>query len=302
MFFVYIYFFYVLGDVLTSFFTKPCIFVKKFNMNGKKYVLLFFYAFLSVIVQGQISEQTDSLKNPHSYLQVQSTIQAARRSVAQQNVDSAFFYYNSALDQTQQDELVFLEAHILYNIGKVFFMLQQKDTAVVIFSQAANIWREHENYLELNKTLTNISSILQEKGASLKGLQISQEAIESAQLVEYERGEGIAYLLRGNFLFSVARYDEALEHFHKASDIFQSINFKAGVGMCYNSIANIYNILEQKDIIEEQLQNIIDSIHYASRIQEAILPQKDTISEIFNDNLFVLFKPRDIVSGDFYWI
>jgi hypothetical protein len=47
-------------------------------------------------------------------------------------------------------------------------------------------------------------------------------------------------------------------------------------------------VLEQKDIIEEQQQNIIDSIHYASRIQEAILPQKDTISEIFNDNLFVL--------------
>ncbi|MFW5850591.1 MAG: tetratricopeptide repeat protein [Bacteroidota bacterium] len=216
-------------------------------MNGKKYLFLFFYAFLSIVVQGQVSEQTDSLKNPNSYLQVQREIRAAQRSLSQQNTDSAFYYYNSALERAQRDDLLFFEAHVLHNIGKVFFMLQQKDTAVVVFSRAADIWRKNENYYELNKTLTNISSILQEKGASLKGLQISQEAIESAQRSEYERGEGIAYLLRGNFLFSVARYDEALEHFHKASDIFQNINFKAGVGMCYNSIANIYNTLEKYD-------------------------------------------------------
>ncbi|MDA3883805.1 MAG: tetratricopeptide repeat protein [Bacteroidales bacterium] len=216
-------------------------------MNGKKYILLFFYAFLSVIVQGQISEQTDSLKNPNSYLQVQADIQAAQRSIAQQNEDSTLFYYNSALESAQNAEFLFLEAHVLYNIGKVFLMLQQKDTAVVVFSRAADIWRKNENYYELNKTLTNISSILQEKGASLKGLQISQEAIDAAQKADYERGEGIAYLLRGNFLYSVARYEEALEHFLAASDIFQNINFKAGVGMCYNSIANIYNTLEQHD-------------------------------------------------------
>jgi hypothetical protein len=46
----------------------------------------------------------------------------------------------------------------------------------------------------------------------------------------------------------------------------------------------------------------LDSIHYACRIQEAILPQNDTIEELFHENLFVLFKPRDIVSGDFYWL
>ncbi len=57
----------------------------------------------------------------------------------------------------------------------------------------------------------------------------------------------------------------------------------------------------QKDLIEEQQKGIMDSIHYARRIQEAILPQPETIMEI-NPNSFVLFKPRDIVSGDFYWM
>lgn len=58
---------------------------------------------------------------------------------------------------------------------------------------------------------------------------------------------------------------------------------------------------QQKNLIEEQQKGIMDSIHYARRIQEAILPQHDTIQEI-NPNSFVLFKPRDVVSGDFYWM
>jgi len=37
-------------------------------------------------------------------------------------------------------------------------------------------------------------------------------------------------------------------------------------------------------------------------VKEAILPQDETIEDLFHDNLFVLFKPRDIVSGDFYWL
>jgi serine phosphatase RsbU (regulator of sigma subunit) len=55
----------------------------------------------------------------------------------------------------------------------------------------------------------------------------------------------------------------------------------------------------QRDQIAYQKKHITDSIEYAKRIQAAILPSM----ELFSDRLehFVLFKPRDIVSGDFYW-
>jgi serine phosphatase RsbU (regulator of sigma subunit) len=53
--------------------------------------------------------------------------------------------------------------------------------------------------------------------------------------------------------------------------------------------------------IESQKQEITSSIEYASRIQMAMLPTEDHIKELFDD-YFVIFKPRDIVSGDFYWI
>ncbi|GIV40233.1 MAG: hypothetical protein KatS3mg033_2033 [Thermonema sp.] len=60
-------------------------------------------------------------------------------------------------------------------------------------------------------------------------------------------------------------------------------------------------IEEQKRLIEEQNQHILDSIHYAKRIQEAILPKREELDEALKE-YFVLYKPRDIVSGDFYWL
>ena len=59
-------------------------------------------------------------------------------------------------------------------------------------------------------------------------------------------------------------------------------------------------LAKQNSIIEEKNKDITDSINYASRIQEAILPAKDVKRKIF-PNSFILFQPRDIVSGDFYW-
>lgn len=60
-------------------------------------------------------------------------------------------------------------------------------------------------------------------------------------------------------------------------------------------------IVEQKEEIEEKNREITDSIHYASRIQAAVLPPGDYINEILPAR-FILYLPRDIVSGDFYWI
>jgi len=56
----------------------------------------------------------------------------------------------------------------------------------------------------------------------------------------------------------------------------------------------------KKEEIERQQIAIMDSIHYASRIQNAILPSTDYIKGLVPDS-FILYKPKDVVSGDFYW-
>ncbi|MES2838089.1 MAG: tetratricopeptide repeat protein [Bacteroidota bacterium] len=58
---------------------------------------------------------------------------------------------------------------------------------------------------------------------------------------------------------------------------------------------------KQKHLVEEHQKEIIDSITYAKRIQKAILPSNEEIKK-YLPNSFVLYKPKDIVAGDFYWM
>lgn len=58
---------------------------------------------------------------------------------------------------------------------------------------------------------------------------------------------------------------------------------------------------EQKIIIEEKQKEILSSISYAKRLQEAILPPRHEIAQHLPDS-FILYKPKDIVAGDFYWM
>ena len=67
-------------------------------------------------------------------------------------------------------------------------------------------------------------------------------------------------------------------------------------------------VVKQKEEIEEKtkeleiiFKQVTDSIHYAKRIQEAILPPLNLVKSILPES-FILYKPKDIVSGDFYWV
>ncbi|HEY1038120.1 MAG TPA: SpoIIE family protein phosphatase [Bacteroidia bacterium] len=57
---------------------------------------------------------------------------------------------------------------------------------------------------------------------------------------------------------------------------------------------------EQKHLVEEKQKEIIDSISYAKRLQEAILPPQEFINSHLTNN-FIYYQPKDIVAGDFYW-
>lgn len=65
-------------------------------------------------------------------------------------------------------------------------------------------------------------------------------------------------------------------------------------------LAQTDQIVKQKQIIEEKNKAITDSILYARHIQTAVLPSEEEIIRFFSEG-FVLFLPRDIVSGDFFW-
>lgn len=65
-------------------------------------------------------------------------------------------------------------------------------------------------------------------------------------------------------------------------------------------VVTIDKLEVQKDLIQEKNREITDSINYAQRIQSAILPNLEEITTAFPSS-FVLYRPKDIVSGDFYF-
>jgi serine phosphatase RsbU (regulator of sigma subunit) len=111
-------------------------------------------------------------------------------------------------------------------------------------------------------------------------IAIQLEAIQKQKLVIIAAIIALVLLL-GLAYFIFVNYKNK----KKANQLLQEKNIK---------------ITAQRDQIAYQKKHITDSIHYAQKIQRAILPPL----ELFSDEIehFVLYKPRDIVSGDFYWV
>ncbi|MEP7265868.1 MAG: STM3941 family protein [Bacteroidota bacterium] len=62
-----------------------------------------------------------------------------------------------------------------------------------------------------------------------------------------------------------------------------------------------YELKREKDVIQREKTELLDSINYAKRIQTALLPSNSFIEKQLGEN-FILYLPKDIVSGDFYWV
>jgi serine phosphatase RsbU (regulator of sigma subunit) len=107
-----------------------------------------------------------------------------------------------------------------------------------------------------------------------KQLAIEQEAKEKQKIITYSTAGGLALVA----LFLVFVFNR-LQVTKKQKVVIQEAHYK----------------------LEEKNNEILDSIAYAKRIQTAILPPSKLVKEYLPNN-FILYKPKDIVAGDFYWM
>lgn len=106
------------------------------------------------------------------------------------------------------------------------------------------------------------------------------------------------YILAALFVFLAAFLGY---HFRMRQLIAREKKLSQLVDMRTNALNERTLELENsKQVIEKKNQNILSSIQYARRIQHAILPSDERLKSLIKD-YFVLFNPRDIVSGDIYW-
>ncbi|HLC82776.1 MAG TPA: tetratricopeptide repeat protein [Bacteroidia bacterium] len=136
---------------------------------------------------------------------------------------------------------------------------------------------------EINELNTRYET--EKKEQENKSLQLendlSNKTIKQQKLVTY-------FIITGLLLVSVLAFFifRGLKQQKKANHIIS---------------AQKHEVEHQKELVDEKNKEITDSINYAKRIQTALLPSIETFTEILPHS-FVLFKPKDIVSGDFFWI
>ncbi len=72
------------------------------------------------------------------------------------------------------------------------------------------------------------------------------------------------------------------------------------VSIAVDNAETYREVTKSNDVIKAKNKDIMDSLRYAETIQKSVLPTKKTINSFVQDH-FVIFKPKDVVSGDFYW-
>jgi len=169
--------------------------------------------------------------------------------------------------------------------------LNSPDTAVIIhitnyYKQLKEVESNYQIELEQRKKLleeANLKISFQQKEIHLKNKKIND--------IQFQ-----------NFLQSSKLEKQRILLFSSLGILF--LVFIILFGLTYNirEKSKTNKILSyQKNLIEQKNTEILDSIEYAKRIQTAILPPPRIVKE-FLKNSFILYLPKDIVAGDFYWM
>lgn len=185
-----------------------------------------------------------------------------------------------------------LRNHTLQLLAKCFYNLNEFKKAYDYFGQSSEIKdslyteknsriiHEMEGKYQNEKKQLQIESLNQQN--ELKETKLSKQKTTIILVLIVALLAGIAVI----FIFiSNKKIKKAHSIIFKQKEIVEQAKHKVEI---------------QKEMIEEKNKEILDSIHYAKRIQHAVITSDQYISKYLKE-FFVLYKPKDIVSGDFYW-
>jgi serine phosphatase RsbU (regulator of sigma subunit) len=211
------------------------------------------------------------------------------------------------------------------SLAAIMLLKDSTEKALQLFTTALPIFRENRNFEGLSDTYHALADINYKAGKYKEAAdyyKLYQHYTDSLYIDQVE-----AYFLESETAYEVDKRESnirQLEHDNEISTIknrqnryiifgllfigglvifvainlFRSNRIKQEANRALNEKNQV--IEEQKKKVEERNFDITQSISYAKRIQEAILPPKELKYKLFPD-AFVLFQPKDIVSGDFYW-
>ncbi len=233
-------------------------------------------------------------------LQARASLEMGRAYFNMNELDQAYTYLNQSTNAAKKLGSSAILKDCYLNLANYYNQTGNLEEALVHFKlydiekerfyerESAQRATELETEYELNKKDAQISLLQQDK--EIQSLQSKER-----RLVNYGLMVGMV-LLAGLGMVFFSKYRLKIHANKKLEKQKESINQQK-----LKIERQRDEIITKSKQLEENSKDIKDSIMYAKRLQTSLLPDKSQLKRIFPDS-FVFFKPKDIVSGDFYWL
>jgi len=194
----------------------------------------------------------------------------------------SFDFYKKAERSNPNSDQRF-ELLCLIGIGKICLSQSFAEDAIAVLNKALSIAERLKIISLESETYQLLAEAYEKNGELLRALFYYKTYNELKQ--KFLSNEKVNMLKHQQIAFSIENAEKEAE-IHRLKNVELKNAFE--------------KIALQNYQLEEKNKEITDSITYAKRIQDAYLPEKKLFNELFS-NAFLLYKPKDIVSGDFYW-
>jgi len=244
------------------------------------------------------------------------------------NIHHAQGRYAEALEAYQKALAIAQPLGLQDYMDDIYLHLAQTDSALAA-SGLTHLWKSaylhHRLYAAYKDSVRNEESIrkqaqlesqyeYEKKTALLKAEQEKERALADAQIRQRDTqlklsllALGIAIIGLVTFAILYRKIRQQRDLIQKQSDEIQQKNlaleqYNAELKSTNQALEESNRIIHQQaKTLSEKNEEILDSIRYAERIQRAILPSAEKWQRLLPES-FLLYKPRDIVAGDFYWL
>lgn len=234
--------------------------------------------------------------------------------------DSALAYYYKSLEIRLYIAHKTGIANSTRNIGELYFAKGQIDSAYKYGTWSMDVAQKLQYPEQIQNAAHLMSQIYEQQGDGSKALEMFRLYIEMRDKIANEQTKQATAKQQMQYEYDKQKVlDDALHEGQNARQKTIIVAAIIGLVLLILFLAFVVNRLritrKQKQLIEEQKRateiahhqleekntEILDSIIYAKRIQNAILPSQKIIQQKLPQS-FILYRPKDIVAGDFYWL
>ena len=207
-----------------------------------------------------------------------------------------------------------------HNIGLIYKQENNYEKALDYLLESKKIKEEINVINDLDETAKALMEVYEKLGNNKKALENHKLYVKVKDSLDKMDAEKQLYKFEIDKNYELEKQADSIKHadeiiLHQAEAITQkqrsnglvliSIIILISLGLVFNQLKKVKKgklLVEERNIvIEEKQKEITESINYAKRLQDGILVPLDLVQSWLSES-FILFKPKDIVSGDFYWI